>query len=302
MLFTILTAFFLSPSPVQAQNFEGFRTDIQAFSAPVQAAWDASVAIEAKEYRDSMRRQFIKGWHGTGFIVNVNIDANTILLATNKHLGNCESSAFCEFVVRLETSQGKKYSWRAKIIKSYEELDLSFLEISKVDKNEIANFKALHLREDAKTFSPANDIFAIGHPETRLRKHWQRASALRGIKKAISQGLSVKNFSMREEYYPGSLPLEQRSSQSPLIYLSNSTWAFSADILPGNSGGPVVDHDGNVIAMVGNIARTTAPNLDGLPYCFVDASTSLQDLGCFYTGASAELIAAKFKEVLSPKN
>lgn len=195
----------------------------------------ASPELKAKSYRDYKEILFIppkedprnvvprtvQALEGMGFKVRV-MDAEkpieaaqgtAFLVSADGHVLTCAhvlDSATTATVIL----DGKRYF--ADVVKADKNADLALLKLREKPPEGAA---VLGFRAAAKGYSMGEDVFTIGYP----------LSSLLGNSARMSKGLVSATAGMRDD--PKQLQV-------------------SAEIQPGNSGGPLLDHEGQVVGVI----------------------------------------------------
>lgn len=195
----------------------------------------ASAEVKAKSYKDfkevwlippkddprAVVPRTVQALEGMGFKVRL-MDADKPLEAsqgTGFLLSADGRVLTCAHVIGDETTatvllDGKRYF--ADVVKSDKAVDLALLKLREAPP---ATAAALAFRNGARGYSMGEDVFTIGYPLSRLLGNSAR----------MSRGLISATAGIRDD--PKQLQV-------------------SAEIQPGNSGGPLLDRDGLVIGVV----------------------------------------------------
>lgn len=294
----LLGSTFSTQGPISKSTvIEGFQWDPQKLSLAEQKVWRASVrvGVEFVDTKKVSRRQY-----GSSVILakiteaeDLNKNKQRLIIATNSHVIACKNPVEKESVGNeLEQPCNNIFSiyrWieffdfndPKKIQKSYAtfrvmydrpEVDLALLTID-IPKS-FSAFEVAELRSPQKMVEGAV-VKAIGYPALKLRKEddWQTGLP-EGLKKYLKWASEGKFLS-----YSSHFPLIAKKGE-PIQYAP--VILHTADLLKGNSGGPLLDQDGYVIGLNTQLFGTNATT--GFKYC--------ADLGpnCFNVSISSDLI------------
>lgn len=112
------------------------------------------------------------------------------------------------------TLDGKRYL--ADVVKADKDADLALLKLREAPP---ASAAVLSFRSSARSYRLGEDVFTIGYPMSRILGHSAR----------LTKGVVSATSGMHDD--PKQIQI-------------------SAEVQPGNSGGPVLDHDGQVVGVV----------------------------------------------------
>ncbi len=149
---------------------------------------------------------------------------------------------------------GDKRKYRVRVLKKSKKHDLALLQVS------IKSPTRFLETRDLKTLVPGEEVYAIGNP-------------LLVFKETITKG----NFS---RMFPEMDWKKEAKMRRPPFKIRGEQIQFSAQVVPGNSGGPVVDKDGKVIGVV-SWGYQNAPINFAAPISYIkeDFASYLKGLG-----------------------
>ena len=284
VLTTVIFISFVHPDqPQRKKNTlgEGFWDCTVPESA--REAWQSTVQvrlIRICEPGETQRKVKI----GAGIILEIDSERQAAIIVTSKHcidgLTNRQYLYDIKFPGKPEKESEKEKYYTARnvsIIETQPFRDLVYLEVKYPDK---AQFLAANLQPIDNDHKPYDNLIAIGFPnlQMRSRKSWN-VSRPKNFKKII------KRFSR------GKLLAKGQSADNVYIL------AHNADILPGNCGGPLVDHNGNVIGInAGLFYPDVAKNSESSKYDYCPGNPNM-----FYYAVSSSEILKGFESIKKNK-
>ena len=146
-------------------------------------------------------------------------------IATNYHVIEDMSTVEVEFI-----HEGKIKQYNADIVKMDPVNDLAIL---KINDNSFNNLKSIEYNFKTKTSDVGESVFALGYPETEIL------------------GTNLK-------FTDGKISSVTGEMGDVTMYQTTTP------IMPGNSGGPLFDKDGNIIAI--NTARMDPNSMENVSY------------------------------------
>jgi S1-C subfamily serine protease len=230
---------------------EGFSVGHEGLPATVAEAWDATVKIvnTAMFCNEENRRVDLRKW-GTGVVVFYDQTNRLATVATNSHVMNSCKSGLVNFEVGFLKSgslNSHETSSSVRILIDRPEIDLALFEV-KVPKKILIQVAELAA---PKTYEK---VMALGYPDLSARKDWLKKPKNRDVIKRFSFG-QTRTI---QAVYPITATLNEKGGytlgRGPVVF-------HTADILPGNSGGPLINEAGQVIGLNTKMIRVLDPKL-----------------------------------------
>ncbi len=214
---------------------EGFRD--AGLPATARQAWQATVLLETRTWRGgSAGMNATQTGVATGSGLVIDRDARTIWIATSSHVIRCPAA--CQVRAYLPEQGGGRVSAVAEPMWSDPRRDLALLRATAPRR---AAVRVAMVAESSDIDHSAADVLAIGFPDLSILSNHPRQS---GRRKQYSVGRlrgSLAGFGA--DYLPyGSARSEGR------IELDRAL-THDADLLPGSSGGPLIDASGRVLGI-----------------------------------------------------
>jgi S1-C subfamily serine protease len=261
---------------------EGFSASSEGLPEPVRDAWRATVLIEGNAVvGPPAEDRKLHTNRGAGIVIKVSKNRRTAIVATNSHVVHCREYQ-CDLRVGFghpDDSGGQVWSDKVKIVSADLKRDLAFVKVTlpKGASVEAARFAT------SDCISPDDpDVVAIGWPDLTVRARW-------GVERPKNHGDHVKRYS--EGMFLITLKGYRARPEVDWLLERMRVVFHNADVLPGSSGGPLVNRRGEVLGInthvVGNTERDAHHR-----YC---ARQELHDPGdgCVHLAiASAEVVAA----------
>lgn len=282
----LLPTLAMARGPWSDVNPEGFSDSRKGLPRRAVSAWNATVLIKVQRvlggYSGPRRLRPVTG---CGVVVDVDERRRTAVVVTTGHAIRC-ADRICDIAVGLVAGDGSDeevWTGRVRLTASDPGHDLAFLEVRlpagvRVEAARLASTSCLR--------DGGRGVLAIGWPDLTVRQDW-------GVDPPA-------NFAERVKRYSYGIYLtdiaDYRAATASGGALDHMTVIFhNADVLPGNSGGPLVTTDGLVVGINSRVVGEGSP---GHGYCA--RKSLLEDAtGCAHLAISSEQVAASMKRLLS---
>ncbi len=219
---------------------EGFSVSSEGLPESTVEVWYATVLIEGRGVVWPMGERPRLGFRrGSGIVVKLDEERRVAVVATNAHVITCDRGA-CDIRVGFGdpfSAKGPKWTETVQVASRNTAKDLAFVEVDIPDGAEIqtARFASSECGE-----AWVERVVAIGWPDLNVRREWgvPPPPNHKAHVKRYSRGLILlwlKRYRMRPE-------VELMSERLQVIF-------HNADVLPGSSGGPLVNRDGEVVGL-----------------------------------------------------
>ena len=150
---------------------------------------------------------------GSGFFIN-----DKGLAITAKHVVQNSS-----YSMKAEIS-GDKRKYRVRVLQKSKKHDLALLQVEIKDPTPYLETR------DPKTLTPGEDLWAVGNPLLAFRE-------------------TVTKGSFSRMFPEGDWKKEAKMKRPPFKFRGDQV-QYSTPVIPGNSGGPLIDKEGKVIGVV----------------------------------------------------
>lgn len=287
----------VAASPPEHALGEGFSTSRRGLPQPARQAWNATVLVVKLEERagtvdDPFRPR--SGW-GSGLVLALD-DAGgrrgrrSAVIATTSHVVSCTRPP-CRYAIGFadpRSGQARHWTMRASLEDSSPGSDLAFL---RAEVPPQASPSAARLADPACHGEDLAPALAVGWPNLSLRTAWnvQPPSNAHLLLKRYSIGSRVQYIS---SYPLGGVTVEQRE-RVPIVF-------HNADLMPGCSGGPLLDENGHVVGLNSRIF-VPGDRPQRYDYCAARADQHSPGEDCINVALSAQAIAAAFQELFGSR-
>jgi S1-C subfamily serine protease len=288
----------LGPSPVAADTMggggtlpcspEGFSASSVGLSEAMLDAWRATVLIEGEAIvRQSHDDPRVRTNRGSGVVVRFNDSSRTAIVVTNAHVLRCREQTCIPqvgFSVR-ENPDRHVWSSETRIVWSEISRDLAFVE-ARVPPD--AEVRELRLAASDCIGAEAPDVVAIGWPDLRVRTSW-------GVEPPDNAADHVKRFSIGKfltalgSYRPRPQTKNQMERMSVLFH--------NADVLPGSSGGALVNTRGELLGINTHVVGDTDRSVHN-QYCARREDHGMGE-GCVHLAIASSEVVELYRRVFS---
>ena len=269
---------------------EGFSVSSEGLPELVMDAWYATVRVEGRgvSWPPGDKGPHLRYRRGSGIVVKLTNDGRTAVIATNSHIITCARGT-CELRVGFGDSSSPfspKWSDAVHIVSRNPEKDLAIIE---VDIPVGAKVSAARFASPECCETGVESVFSIGWPNLKVRKKWgvKRPPNYRAQVRRHSDGLFLlvlRGFRMRSE-------VGQVLDRLQVIF-------HNADVLPGSSGGPLTNRNGEVLGVNTMIEGRVATS-DKHEFC---ARLNPHDPGeCVHVAISSREVIKEFEQFYSSR-
>ncbi|MCW8983945.1 MAG: serine protease [Thermoanaerobaculales bacterium] len=203
-------------------------------------AWYATVRVEGRGVSwPAGRCPRLRTRKGSGIVVKMKDKGRTAVIATNSHVITC-AQGLCKLRVGFSDSSPPyfpRWSSAVHVVSRNPQKDLAILEVEIPAGAEVrtARFASPECCE-----AGAEAVFSIGWPDLKVRKKWgvTPPQNYRAQVRRCSDGLFLlwlNGFRMTPE-------VGDVSDRLQVVF-------HNADVLPGSSGGPLTNRDGEVLGL-----------------------------------------------------
>jgi S1-C subfamily serine protease len=266
---------------------EGFSVSSEGLPESAIDAWHATVLIEGRGlvWRPGERPR-LRTRRGSGFVVKLISDNRVAVIATNAHIVTC-SRGDCDVRVRFGDSsvpENPKWSDAVHIVSREPAKDLALIEVEIPHGAEI---RAARFAVPECSRVGVEPVMSIGWPDLRVRKKW-------GVSPPPNYRAQVKRYS--EGLFLLWLDRYRMKSEIGLDLERLQVVFHNADILPGSSGGPLTNRNGEVVGINTMILRDVASS-DNHRFC---ARLDPQKPGaCVHVAISSRELIKAFEQAYS---
>lgn len=265
---------------------EGFSCSGKGLPRKAVRVWNATVLIRGQAVLgDTSGDLRLHSTAGSGLVLEMDQRRGTALVVTNFHVIHCVDR-LCTLRIGLaaDDAPGQELWTNEVHVKASDpDRDLAFLQVRlpkgvTVDVPRLASVSCL-ANGDGK-------VLTIGWPDLTLRQQW-------GVDPPANADEHVKRYS--HGMFLVDIASYQPHTASGRVLHRMDVIFHNADVLPGNSGGPLLTADGLVVGINSQVVGT-APS-PGHRYCA--RRSALDHDGCAHLAIPAEEIAEDMERLFS---
>jgi S1-C subfamily serine protease len=268
---------------------EGFSASLEGLPQSALDAWHATVLVTSRrlvwpEGKDPRWRTK----HGSGVVVRIDEDKNQAVVVTNAHAVTCGDQT-CRVGVGFsdpESPSTPKWSDSVRVISRDTIKDLAFMEVELPvgAESRAARFGTAECAEPN-----TERVMSIGWPDLRTRQEW-------GVQPPSNHSDHVKRHS--DGYFLLWKKAHQRRPEVDRLVRRSEVVFHNADILPGSSGGPLLNDDGEVVGI-----NTMVVSSSGVPdYHRFCARLDPHDPGeCIHVAIASNEVVAEFERLYASR-
>ena len=266
---------------------EGFSVSSEGLPELAMDAWYATVRVEGRGVSwppgtcpsQRMRR-------GSGIIVMLKDGGRVAVVATNSHIISCANGT-CELRVGFgdpSSPYSPKWSSAVHVVSRNPQKDLAIIEVEIPAGAEV---RAARFASPECCEAGLESVFSIGWPDLKVRKKWgvTRPPNYRAQIRRHSDGLLLlwlRGFQIRSE-------VGEVLDRLQVVF-------HNADVLPGSSGGPLINRNGEVLGLNTMIEGRLTPS-DKHEFC---ARLDSDNPGeCVHVAISSRELIKEFEQFYS---
>jgi S1-C subfamily serine protease len=295
LLFACLAAAFVlvppahADSPLTEVSPEGFGASLEGLPHSAHDAWYATVLVTGRAIvRPEGKEPRWRTKHGSGFVVSFDDDTNEAVVATSAHVVTCAGQA-CSVGVGFSDSESPTapmWSDSVRVISRDTSKDLAFLEVEIPTGTEL---RAVRFGTAECTEPGVKRVMSIGWPDLSIRREW-------GVPPPSNHRERVKRhsdgyFLLWKNSHPAKPEVNRLARRSEVVF-------HNADMLPGSSGGPLLNENGEVVG-INTMVISSAGVPDYRRFC---ARPDPQDPGeCIHVAISSKEVVAALERLTSSR-
>jgi hypothetical protein len=275
-------------TPIPSTSPEGFSISAAGLPAEAADAWRATVQIEGSTIvRRAGRDPILRVKRGSGVVMRLDGDLRMVVIATNAHIITCQGQA-CDLRVGFGdpfSEAGPAWTESVRIVSRESSKDLAILEVLVPDSAapRVANFAATRCAD-----VEGGRLLSIGWPDLTVRKRW-------GVKPPANRTDHVKRYSMGRLL--ASLRGYRIRSQAEQLMERMQVLFHNADVLPGSSGGPVVNAEGAIVG-INTMVISSSATPDHHHFCARE-DPHKPGKACVHLAIAADKVAQEYERVYS---
>jgi S1-C subfamily serine protease len=267
---------------------EGFSVSAEGLPESAMDAWYATVRVEGRgvSWPPADRCPHLRKRRGSGIVFKLKHEGRTAVIATNSHIVSCADET-CDLQVGFGDSStpcSPKWSNVVHVVSLNPLKDLAILEVEIPAGAEVrvARFASPKCCEVG-----AESVFSIGWPDLKVRKKW-------GVTPPPNYRAQVRRHS--DGLFLMWLRGFRMTSEAGLVLDRLQVVFHNADVLPGSSGGPLINRSGEVLGLNTMIegrltasdkhefcARSDAENPGECVHVAISSHELVKEFGRFYS-------------------
>lgn len=267
---------------------EGFSSSAEGLPESAMDAWYATVRVEGRgvSWPPGDKCPRLRKRRGSGIIFKLKDEGRTAVIATNSHIISCPNGT-CELRVGFDDSStpwSPKWSNVVHVVSRNLQKDLAILEVEIPAGAEVrtARFTSPECCE-----AGAEAVFSIGWPDLKVRKKW-------GVTPPPNYRAQVRRHS--DGLFLMWLRGFRMTSEAGRVLDRLQVVFHNADVLPGSSGGPLINRNGEVLGLNTMIEGRITPS-DKHEFC---ARLDSDNPGeCVHVAISSRELIKEFEQFYS---